>query len=161
MATLSQFLLHLYTITTVFFSILLLQLLILLRLAMGSIIRRRPINTAKFLKLVDEKSPARRYGSGLEVESSECAVCLSPYEEGEEIRRLKCRHIFHKSCLDTWLRQDAATCPLCRRMVLPEEVAVKHRRIEEDDEYYEGSGEELVFLLHALHGNIFRRFSQA
>ncbi|KZV14594.1 hypothetical protein F511_42175 [Dorcoceras hygrometricum] len=128
---------------------------------MGSVIRR-PINTAKFLKLVEERSPARRYSSGLEVESSECAVCLSPYEEGEEIRRLKCKHTFHRSCLDTWLQQDAATCPLCRRTVLPEEVAVKHRRRyeEEEEEFYEGSGEGLAFLLHALHGNILSRFSQ-
>ncbi|CAI0456058.1 unnamed protein product [Linum tenue] len=49
-------------------------------------------------------------------QSSECAVCLSKVEQGDEIRELPCRHLFHKVCLDRWCQsRRQATCPLCRR----------------------------------------------
>lgn len=42
-----------------------------------------------------------------------CAICLSEYTEGEELRLLPCSHTFHKSCVDEWLMVNA-TCPNCR-----------------------------------------------
>ncbi|CAL1391848.1 unnamed protein product [Linum trigynum] len=52
-------------------------------------------------------------------QSSECAVCLSKVEQGDEIRKLTCCHVFHKVCLDRWSMQSftrrSPTCPLCRR----------------------------------------------
>lgn len=47
-------------------------------------------------------------------ESVECAVCLCKIEEGEEIRELRCDHLFHKVCLDRWMGCGRKTCPLCR-----------------------------------------------
>nr|GLL32086.1 E3 ubiquitin-protein ligase RHA2B-like [Ipomoea trifida] len=44
----------------------------------------------------------------------ECAVCLCKIDEGEEVRDLKCNHIFHRACLDRWLGTGRITCPLCR-----------------------------------------------
>ncbi|KAL2342732.1 hypothetical protein Fmac_004017 [Flemingia macrophylla] len=45
-----------------------------------------------------------------------CAVCLSEFEENDEIRRLpNCQHIFHRGCLDRWMDYYHRTCPLCRR----------------------------------------------
>lgn len=50
---------------------------------------------------------------------SECAVCLSVFEEGEEIRQLpKCNHYFHAPCIDMWLYSHM-DCPLCRSPVEP------------------------------------------
>ena len=62
---------------------------------------------------------------------TECAVCLSEFENGETGRVLpKCNHSFHTECIDVWF-QSHATCPLCRETVeaMPEretrsEVAV-------------------------------------
>lgn len=49
----------------------------------------------------------------------ECAVCLSVYEEGEELRQLpRCRHLFHAACIDMWLYSHR-DCPLCRSPVDP------------------------------------------
>ncbi|XP_011008959.1 PREDICTED: E3 ubiquitin-protein ligase RNF126-like [Populus euphratica] len=45
---------------------------------------------------------------------AECAVCLDDVEEGEEIRELRCGHIFHRACLYRWLDFRPSTCPLCR-----------------------------------------------
>ncbi|CAL5071063.1 unnamed protein product [Urochloa decumbens] len=49
-----------------------------------------------------------------EDEQEECVLCLSAIDEGSEVRELRCRHLFHRPCLDRWLLL-AATCPLCRR----------------------------------------------
>ena len=45
-----------------------------------------------------------------------CAVCLCEVEEGEEIRQLTCRHMYHRACIDSWLRKRGV-CPLCVRKV--------------------------------------------
>ncbi|KAK6921828.1 Zinc finger, RING-type [Dillenia turbinata] len=49
-------------------------------------------------------------------EHEECAVCLCRIEEEEEIRELRCKHLFHKVCLDRWAFSSyrRSTCPLCR-----------------------------------------------
>lgn len=49
---------------------------------------------------------------------SECAVCLSSFEEKEELRLLpNCKHMFHPSCIDNWLRSHPS-CPLCRSTII-------------------------------------------
>jgi len=51
--------------------------------------------------------------------AEDCAVCLGGVEEGEMVRRLPaCQHVFHRECIDPWLRAHA-TCPVCRSGVLP------------------------------------------
>lgn len=46
--------------------------------------------------------PFKREKSG-ENDHDECAICLEDYLEGEIIRILPCRHMFHASCVDAWL----------------------------------------------------------
>ncbi|KAF0933862.1 hypothetical protein E2562_019310 [Oryza meyeriana var. granulata] len=49
--------------------------------------------------------------------SPDCAVCLSPFAPDAELRLLPaCRHAFHASCVDAWLR-TTPSCPLCRATV--------------------------------------------
>lgn len=48
------------------------------------------------------------------VESTDCSVCLSEFQEDESVRLLpKCNHAFHLPCIDTWLKSNSS-CPLCR-----------------------------------------------
>ncbi|KZV21805.1 hypothetical protein F511_02963 [Dorcoceras hygrometricum] len=52
-------------------------------------------------------------GDGL-IEGTDCAVCLSEFQEMESLRLLpKCSHAFHLPCVDTWLKSHSS-CPLCR-----------------------------------------------
>jgi hypothetical protein len=52
----------------------------------------------------------------LDPENANCSICLTEYEEGESLRQLPCRHHFHMSCLDEWLKINAK-CPLCVQQV--------------------------------------------
>ncbi|CAN6906683.1 hypothetical protein Bca4012_076307 [Brassica carinata] len=45
---------------------------------------------------------------------NECSVCLSKFEGDSEINKLKCGHLFHKTCLEKWIDYWNITCPLCR-----------------------------------------------
>ncbi|KAJ9177652.1 hypothetical protein P3X46_012847 [Hevea brasiliensis] len=161
MATLSEFLSRLYTVATVFFCLLTLEAVILFRLVTGSITNsdnRGVISTSQYLQLIEEKNPAILYTEKLRQQSViECAVCLSEFLEGESVRKLKCKHTFHKDCLDKWLQQYLATCPLCRTKVLPDEIVADYHQLQDQIDHYDGSDEEMIFLLSALHGNGLQR----
>ncbi|XP_004513494.1 RING-H2 finger protein ATL1-like [Cicer arietinum] len=68
----------------------------------------------------------------------ECSVCLSVYEEGEDVRKLpKCKHCFHALCIDMWLYSHF-DCPICRTPV----GSFRHNFVEENsrDGLMESSG---------------------
>ncbi|CAG8564784.1 1060_t:CDS:2 [Racocetra fulgida] len=46
-----------------------------------------------------------------------CSICLSSYEDGDELRNLWCSHHFHKDCVDEWLSLNRR-CPMCRMDVV-------------------------------------------
>ncbi|XP_073071126.1 E3 ubiquitin-protein ligase Arkadia-like [Manis javanica] len=48
-----------------------------------------------------------------EATDEQCTICLCTLEEGEDVRRLPCLHIFHRVCIDQWLA-TTTRCPLCR-----------------------------------------------
>ncbi|KAK6163457.1 hypothetical protein DH2020_000321 [Rehmannia glutinosa] len=44
----------------------------------------------------------------------DCPICLSEFNERETVKLIPyCSHVFHPSCIDTWLASHV-TCPLCR-----------------------------------------------
>lgn len=49
-------------------------------------------------------------------EYTSCAICLTDFADGEELRRASCPggHAFHPKCLRGWLERSNATCPVCR-----------------------------------------------
>ncbi|KAH6833261.1 RING/U-box superfamily protein [Perilla frutescens var. hirtella] len=84
-------------------------------------------------------------GDGL-VEGSDCAVCLSEFEEDETLRLLpKCSHAFHIPCIDTWLRSHT-NCPMCRAgIVVPGPLPADSHdsgQVEEEVSGSESEGEE-------------------
>jgi hypothetical protein len=50
--------------------------------------------------------------------ATDCAVCLTEFENEEQIRELPCDHIFHDSCIRDWfMKAKSAVCPLCRNQL--------------------------------------------
>lgn len=43
----------------------------------------------------------------------QCIICLAEFENGDELRVLKCKHRFHVNCIDQWLKQQGL-CPICK-----------------------------------------------
>lgn len=68
-----------------------------------------------------------------------CAICLTDYEVGDDLRALPCGpiaedggrnrgHYFHTDCIDRWLKQQAQ-CPICRQ-----DIAEDQRNKDSDDQ---------------------------
>lgn len=48
-------------------------------------------------------------------DTTNCAICM---ENKKSNIKLKCNHIFCKSCIKKWLTQQSNTCPNCRLEIL-------------------------------------------
>ncbi|KAM3188923.1 hypothetical protein ACQJBY_067710 [Aegilops geniculata] len=47
-----------------------------------------------------------------------CAICLEEFQQGQACSEVPaCRHVFHRYCIDAWMKSKT-TCPLCRRSVV-------------------------------------------
>ena len=46
--------------------------------------------------------------------NNSCPICLEKYEVGKYKRVLPCGHVFHKKCIDKWLKKKLV-CPICRK----------------------------------------------
>ena len=42
-----------------------------------------------------------------------CSVCFEKFIDSDICRELKCKHLYHQNCIDTWL-DEHITCPVCR-----------------------------------------------
>ncbi|CAN6285838.1 unnamed protein product [Urochloa humidicola] len=59
---------------------------------------------------------------------AECAICLSEFAPGEDIRVLPpCGHAFHVACVDTWLAAHSS-CPSCRRVLVVDQPQPPNKR---------------------------------
>ena len=43
-----------------------------------------------------------------------CVMCQEDFNEADEIRTLRCLHIFHAKCIDNWLTKIQGCCPICK-----------------------------------------------
>ncbi|KAJ9160098.1 hypothetical protein P3X46_025532 [Hevea brasiliensis] len=75
-------------------------------------------------------------GMGLGGDDEEtCAICLSEFEEGEELRTLpECKHSYHMACIDMWLYSHS-NCPVCRTDALSPEPAFRTMNSEGSNAY--------------------------
>ncbi|XWS33864.1 hypothetical protein CRYUN_Cryun22dG0119600 [Craigia yunnanensis] len=55
----------------------------------------------------------------ISLELENCAICLENYVHGDKVRVLpRCKHMFHKSCIEEWLQVPSLHCPICRDQIL-------------------------------------------
>ena len=46
-----------------------------------------------------------------------CIICMEKYVLNDEVETLPCFHIFHKDCIEHWLKAGKDTCPICKNKV--------------------------------------------
>ncbi len=46
-----------------------------------------------------------------------CTICMEEMNEDEEYFDINCKHIFHKNCLETYLKNYNHICPVCRNEI--------------------------------------------
>ena len=76
-------------------------------------------NYFKSCKEINEKiSPPLKIKKNDIILNESCLICIENYKCNELKRILpKCKHCFHKKCIDKWLKKSA-TCPVCRDLLL-------------------------------------------
>ncbi|KAK3224304.1 hypothetical protein Dsin_011329 [Dipteronia sinensis] len=65
--------------------------------------------------------------STLSSECEICAICLDEYVQEDTIRVLRrCKHMFHKDCIDEWMRKRSMNfiCPICRGSMIEQSVEI-------------------------------------
>ncbi|XP_060200716.1 uncharacterized protein LOC132628983 [Lycium barbarum] len=92
-----------------------------------------------------------------------CAICLSEFKHGEKVRKLEtCQHTFHENCLEKWLMQKdiKATCPLCRSVIISEEIE-EYKKLDDEGKRDHSFEKELALLLLSClnRGYCYHRFS--
>ncbi|MED6158262.1 hypothetical protein PIB30_031101 [Stylosanthes scabra] len=149
MTNLSKLFNHVCGRIIILLAYLLLELIILIKKLESSF--TAPIAKIKYLRTIEEKNPTIPYTKGMKLRHVQCTVCLSEFNQGEKVRSLKCQHVFHRDCLDTWLKGYRATCPLCRVKVLPDDVVFNRGVLRNQQGSHVNGGERLPFFLSALH----------
>jgi len=48
--------------------------------------------------------------------NNNCSICYQKFEKVDDMIVTKCKHIFHKDCLNIWFERKSK-CPLCRRFI--------------------------------------------
>ena len=50
-----------------------------------------------------------------------CIICFENFKENEMILKLNCFHIFHKNCIENWLK-NYSICPICKNEKINENI---------------------------------------
>ncbi|ANB14673.1 hypothetical protein AWJ20_2278 [Sugiyamaella lignohabitans] len=63
---------------------------------------------------VNGTQPMETLVGGLNSDEPDCPICFESFKDGDILRILPCKHRFHALCVDPWLLNSSALCPLCR-----------------------------------------------
>lgn len=89
----------------------------LIELVMVCTVFLNVINLVIFLRIDNEYSTIKIQYYTDDEQNTDCAMCLSDFVVGDLIKKLSCDHVYHASCIDSWL-QNATICPKCGFIVI-------------------------------------------
>lgn len=98
---------------------------------------RRHKNMLTVIQLVESSFPMAS-NEEIEKNSDDCAIC---WDTMESARKLPCCHLFHNSCLRSWLEQDTS-CPTCRTSLKREQenaVEGMEELSESEEEWFDAT----------------------
>lgn len=64
-----------------------------------------------------------------EFPNDSCSVTLMDFEEGQEVSQLPCGHIFEGDAVLKWLKDENASCPICRKPLACKEVKKEKKNV--------------------------------
>ncbi len=82
----------------------------------------------RLLTRILDESPVGKYhyhGQEDKFKQLACAVCLAELEQNCDIRSLVCGHVFHKLCIETWIKAKIQTkprCPICNTELVKQQL---------------------------------------
>lgn len=85
-------------------------------------------NAEELEKLVPLRSSCNKSDS--KYLDGNCSVCCEELNANKLHRELKCGHVFHPECVDPWLLNCNANCPMCRETILIENNENKDDKID-------------------------------
>jgi hypothetical protein len=68
--------------------------------------------STKTISAASDGDNSKRGGQG-QYDNFTCAICLSDLQMCDQVKKLRCQHVFHADCVDLW-GETANTCPLCK-----------------------------------------------
>ena len=74
----------------------------------------------QFVGQIKQKHFRRKHFKDSE-QTPSCSICLCEFEEKEWIKILRCKHLFHSICIDPWLVDMKAVCPICRQGIFEDD----------------------------------------
>jgi hypothetical protein len=96
-----------------------LLLLVILCIFLGFMLYRCGHSTLKKIKKYQRHRKYLKLTTYSGDEDDNCTICLEDIKKKEVIRRLICNHIFHRVCIDEWIKKKA-TCPNCNHNIFEE-----------------------------------------
>ncbi|XP_031572346.1 E3 ubiquitin-protein ligase AMFR-like isoform X3 [Actinia tenebrosa] len=141
--------LHMLLWSNIFLSMASLVLCMQLRHLFYEIKKRlaRHRNFIRILKCMEKKFPTAT-NEELVLNNDDCAIC---WDTMEVARKLPCGHIFHSSCLRSWLENDTS-CPTCRQSLADD------LQPENNQENEQPRGMAAFMMGHAIRRNHFFHF---
>lgn len=46
--------------------------------------------------------------------NSECLLCYDAFVSSDIVRILQCNHLYHRCCIDNYLKYESVDCPMCK-----------------------------------------------
>lgn len=71
---------------------------------------------AKFKEIINRTSECKFQISNNKFVQNSCTICLGDFVDECLIRKLMCSHIFHKDCIESWIKTNinhSPRCPVC------------------------------------------------
>ena len=85
-----------------------------------------------------------KYESG-KFDFSSCPITMEDFKEGDDIICLPCKHIFETNAIEQWVKNENASCPVCRFKLESKKVKITKTSNESNDTITEISNDNVEF----------------
>jgi hypothetical protein len=73
-----------------------------------------------------------------------CPISMKTFEEGEEITKLECGHIFDTESITKWVTTEKASCPVCRFKLKCKQVRITQAGDSQESEVVDASNNNVA-----------------